>query len=68
MEYFRNLFCSNDPSAPTELLQGMLPRVTEAMNRNLIKPVTYAEIRVGFFSIKGGRSPGADGMTGNFFP
>ncbi|KAL1189749.1 putative mitochondrial protein [Cardamine amara subsp. amara] len=45
----------------------MQPRVTTAMNMELIKQVSEAEIRQTAFGIKSNKTPGADGMTGLFF-
>lgn len=66
MRYFQNLFTSSDPSNLNDLLDGLMPRVTET-NRELIKTVTLEEIRRAAFSIKGSYVTGADGMNGVFF-
>ncbi|XP_056855145.1 uncharacterized protein LOC130504548 [Raphanus sativus] len=67
VDYFTDLFTSNGSASPVELLEGMTPRVTERMNRDLIKPVSDAEIKSAVKAIKCDSSPGVDGMTGHFF-
>ncbi|KAL1223721.1 hypothetical protein V5N11_029768 [Cardamine amara subsp. amara] len=57
VEYFRTLFTSTNPSHATDLLIGMTPRVTEAMNKELTKPVTSEEIREAAFGIKSNKAP-----------
>ena len=67
VEYFTNLFMSSNSAIPTELLEGMTPRVTERMNRDLIKPISDVEIKRAVKEIKSDSTPGVDGMTGIFF-
>lgn len=67
IDYFTDLFSSNGSVPPLELLEGMTPRVTERMNRDLIKPVSDTEIKRAVKAIKSDSSPGVDGMTGKFF-
>ncbi|KAL1190943.1 hypothetical protein V5N11_020916 [Cardamine amara subsp. amara] len=67
VDYFRKLFTSSKPVHATELLTDMVPRVTENMNRELTKPVSRDEIRKAAFGIQSNKTPGADGMTGQFF-
>ena len=65
--YFKDLFHSNGSADTSELLDGMAPRVTERMNRNLIKPISDAEIKKAVKAIKSDSTPEVDGMTGLFF-
>lgn len=65
--YFQDLFQSSGPTDATELLDGMEPRITDRMNRGLIRPVTDAEIKKAVKAIKSDSTPGVDGMTGQFF-
>ena len=67
VDYFSELFQLNGLADPTELLEGMLPRVMDRMNRELIKPVSDAEIKRAVKAIKSDNTPGVDGMTGQFF-
>lgn len=67
VKYFDNLFCSAQPSYPSELLEGFEIRVTSQMNRELRTPVTDAEIKKAIKAIKSDNPPRPDGMTGKFF-
>lgn len=67
MRYFQKLFTSSNPWDASVLLEGLAPRVTPAMNRELIKTITADEIKKADFSIKGSAAPYADGMNGVFF-
>ena len=66
VDYFQKLFSSSQLCDASNLLAGMLPRVTASMNVELTKPVTNEEIRQAVFGIRGSSAPGADGMTGLF--
>ena len=66
VEYFRKLFSSSKPDCVTKALEGMRRRITASMNVELTRLVTADEIKQAAFSIKGDRSPGADGMSGHF--
>lgn len=62
------MFTSSNPQNIDELLIGIDSRVSEDMNRELIKPVNAVEIKQAIFSIKRKeKAPGANGMTGVFF-
>lgn len=63
IEYFTEIFQSNGSANPTELLAGMAPRVSDRMNRELIKPVSDVEIKKAVKEIKSDSTPGVNGMT-----
>lgn len=63
VRYFQRMFTTSNPTDPSELLDGLLPRVTAIMNDELIKDVSAEEIKQAAFSIKGSATPGADGMN-----
>lgn len=63
IEYFTEIFQSNGSANPTELLAGMAPRVSDRMNRELIKHVSDVEIKKAVKEIKSDSTPGVDGMT-----
>lgn len=67
LDYFSALFKSSKPPNILNLLQGMAPRVTVAMNDRLLAEVTEDEIRLAVFSINPSSAPGPDGMNGLFF-
>lgn len=66
--YFKDLFHSNGSADASELLEGMIPRVSEQMNTDLIKPISDSEIKRAVKAIKSDSTPEVDGMTGLFFP
>lgn len=65
--YFKDLFHSNGSADASELLEGMIPRVTERMIRNLIKHISDTEIKRAVKAIKSDSTSGVEGMTGLFF-
>lgn len=68
VDYFRDIFKSSVPQQIDELLNGLDRRVMDGMNDELIREVTELEIRQAMFSINREKTPGADGMSGAFFP
>lgn len=42
----------------------MAPRVTDRMNRDLIRPISDTEITKAVKALKSDSTPGVDGMTG----
>ena len=44
VEYFANIFTTSNPSGFDEVLEGMLPTVTEDMNSNLNRPFLAEEV------------------------
>ncbi|XP_009127418.1 uncharacterized protein LOC103852254 [Brassica rapa] len=67
VKYFEDLFHSSGSAAPSELLEGMQPRVTERMNSGLTKPISDAEIKKAVKAIKSDSTPGVGGLTSQFF-
>ena len=67
VEYFRDLFMSSNPHDLESLFVGFTERVSPDMNSVLTKPVSYEEIRLAAFGIKGSSAPGEDGLTGLFY-
>ncbi|KAG7582623.1 Zinc knuckle CX2CX4HX4C [Arabidopsis suecica] len=63
VDYFQQLFTSSQPTDASVLLSGMTPRVTQAMNVELTKPITNEEIKQAVFSIKSSSAPGADAIV-----
>lgn len=67
VDYFSILFQTSQPDNDDELLEGFEAKVTPAMNRDLIKPVTETGIHRAVKAIKGDSAPGINGMTGKNF-
>lgn len=67
ISYFCDLFKSSNSEDYHSMLRDLTPRVSEAMNHQLISKVTPEEIKEAVFSIKPDSAPGADGMSGFFF-
>lgn len=62
-KYFTKLFTSSNSQNFHHIFQNFQPRVTEVMNKALIRTVTKDEV----FSINPSKAPGPYGMTGVFF-
>lgn len=67
VEFFSNLFKSSNPAPFGTWFQGMRPRVSEAMNYHLTKPVQASEIKEAVFSLNPTKAPGPDRMSALFF-
>lgn len=65
--YFNDLYQSSGSVDVTELLQGMAPRKTDRMNRDLSRPISDTEITKAVKALKSDSTPGVDGMSGYFF-
>lgn len=66
-KYFSDLFSTTQHSDMEEIISGIEPKVTAAMNRSLLLPVTNKEIKDAVFSIGPDRAPGVDGFTAAFY-
>ncbi|XP_018479618.1 uncharacterized protein LOC108850618 [Raphanus sativus] len=66
-DYFEKLFSSSASNEIMGFFASLEPRVSENMNRKLIREVTDEEVRLAVFSIKPSSAPGSDGMNGLFF-
>ncbi|KAG7556714.1 Ribonuclease H domain [Arabidopsis suecica] len=65
--YFTNLFSTSQYTDLEETIADIEPKVTEQMNRDLLRPVTDLEIRDAVFAIGADRAPGFDGFTAAFY-
>ncbi|XP_024156261.1 uncharacterized protein LOC112164272 [Rosa chinensis] len=69
VNYYENIFRSEqvDNDALGLILDSLLPKVTEAMNNDLLAPYTDSEIKKALFQMHPSKSPGPDGMSPCFF-
>lgn len=67
LRYFSAIFSSSDPAGFDTVLNCVGERVTESMNRRLIRPLRAEEVTEAVFQIDPAKSPGPDGFTASFF-
>ncbi|XP_027090153.2 uncharacterized protein [Coffea arabica] len=67
IDYFQEIFTTENPVDFVEILQGVPQTITSDMNRRLTRPITEQEIRQAVFSMQPNKSPGPDGMPPYFF-
>ena len=65
-EYFEELSTSSSSASPSTQLEGMRRKITNAMNRNLTKPVSENEFKRVVFSIHPFSAPSDYGFNPNF--
>ena len=65
--YYKDLFHANAGGHSDELLQYVLPKVTQEMNMSLIKEFTAEEIKRALDSIGDLKAPGGDSMPALFY-
>lgn len=67
INYFSALFATKTAENIEQCLQPIERRVTEAMNRELVKPFTMEEINVAISHMRPLKAPGPDGFPVGFF-
>lgn len=65
--YFKTIFTSSNNDCAMTVNRALQPKVTDAMNEQLIQISTAAEIKVGMFSIHPDKASGPDGFSASFF-
>lgn len=65
--FYKDLFTSHAGSHMEDLLQHVLPRVSDEMNEMLMRPFTEEEIKQGLNSISDLKAPGPNGMPFLFY-
>jgi hypothetical protein len=67
VNYFTNLFTSEDTGNNSGVLAAVHSRISSAMNDVLMAPYTAEEVKKALFSIGDLKSPGPDGLHAIFF-
>lgn len=67
LEHFKNIYKAGDVQINNDLFFGMHGRVTEEMNRELLRPFTREDIETSLFGMHPSKSPGFDGLPAAFF-
>lgn len=67
VDYFRKMFLSSQPTDLEDIFEDFSPRVSSAINLELVAPISDIEIKHAVFNIKGSSGPGADGFNGKFY-
>lgn len=65
--YFEGLFASDMNGTDPDLLNKVIPRVSDAMNHSLLQPYSAEEVKKALFSIGDMKTPGTDGLHTIFF-
>ena len=65
--YFDTMFTSSNPTGFDEILNGLVPTVTEEMNNSLKKPYTAEEVLKALHHMAPLTAPGPDGMSPIFY-
>ena len=63
IDYFQQIFTTQEPENFAEILEGVPQTITEEMNRELTRKVTEQEISKAVFSMYPHKSPGPYGMS-----
>jgi hypothetical protein len=66
-DYFAGLFTTEVDEPDPDLIEKVTPRVSTAMNEELLKPYTAEEVKKALFSIGDMKAPGSDGLHAIFF-
>lgn len=67
MEYFIGLFTTMLPHNIELALEGLENRVTDEMNRILLRPFEPEDVRVTIFQMHSSKAPGPNDMNANFY-
>ena len=65
--YFDTMFTTSNPTGFDEILNGLVPTVTEEMNNSLKKPYTVEEVLKALHHMAPLTAPGPDGMSPIFY-
>jgi hypothetical protein len=67
VNYFTNLFIAGTIGNMEECLQPIIPKVTETMNKELLKIFTNEEVSLALKQMAPLKAPGPDGLLAGFF-
>lgn len=67
MKYFQKLFDSQGQNDASLILDHVVPKVTEAMNCELLLPFMNEEIKFAFSQMHPTKTPRSDGMSAGFY-
>ena len=67
VDYYNNLFKSNNPMDCTEILEAVTPKVTLVMNHSLTRDFLAAKVKLALKQMYPLKASGSDGMPPLFF-
>ena len=67
ISYFSSLFTSANPSALEPILEGVIPRVSRAMNEELLRPFVAEEVSLALKQMDADMAPSTDGLPPLFY-
>jgi hypothetical protein len=67
LQFFTNLFSSENNVIDSDFLDKIVPTVTGEMNENLIAPFTMEDVKKAVFQIGDLKAPGPDGLHAIFY-
>jgi hypothetical protein len=67
LQFFTNLFSSENNVIDPAFLDKIVPKVTEEMNESLIAPFTAEDVKKAVFQIGDLKAPGPDGLHAIFY-
>ena len=67
ISYFSSLFTSANPSALEPILEGVIPRVSRAMNEELLRPFVAEEVSLALKQMDVDMAPSTDGLPPLFY-
>ena len=66
-DYFAGLFSTEIDDPDPDVLNKVVPKVSELMNEQLLHPYSAEEVKKALFSIGDMKAPGVDGLHAVFF-
>jgi hypothetical protein len=66
-QYFAGMFTTEIDEPDPEVLEKVMPKVTDPINEQLMRPYGVDEVKKALFSIGDLKAPGGDGLHAVFF-